>query len=122
MTRLIIPALIAVLVCGPAWGMDKGGTFVPIGSPPCGEYLDAYSRSKLSGDSTYEGPYEMWNATGFISRYLSAYNMLVKNGKADIKGSMSSNDVRRWLASWCRDNPSSLLMEGLSVLTTKLDR
>lgn len=121
MTRFIIPALIAVLVSGPAWGADRG-VFTPVNSRTCGVYLDAYSRSKVSGASTYNGPYEMWEAVGYISGYLSAYNQYAKNGKDDIIKSKSRNDVKRWLASWCRDNLSSLLMEGFSVLVNKLDR
>jgi hypothetical protein len=48
MNRLIIPALIAVLVCGPAWGADRDGNYTIVNPPSCGEYLYAYSRSTLT--------------------------------------------------------------------------
>ena len=119
MTRLIIPALIAVLVSGPAWGAEKSGEYTVIDAPTCGVYLDAYSRSKIAADG-FTGPHEMWDATGFINGYLTAFNKWVENGLKDVLGSMSSRDAYRWLASWCRDNPSKHLDEGLRALVKKL--
>lgn len=123
MTRIIIATLIALSFVGTAQAKDKEGTFGHYGIPTCGEYLDAYSKSTLSSSaSAFVGQYEMWNITGWINGYLTAYNQFVNNGKADILDSMTMNDTRRWIASWCRDNPSKIVLYGLVQLTTNLNK
>ena len=39
----------------------------------------------------------------------------------NILGSMSTNDARRWIASWCRDNPSKDMDDGIKALILKLE-
>ena len=66
MTRFIIPILVALAIVGTAesgWAADKDGGYSIRGPTTCGEYLDAYSKSTLTGDSTYKGQYEFWKAT-----------------------------------------------------------
>ena len=64
----------------------------------------------------------MQGALGFITGYLTAYNRYVPNGKEDILSSMSPNDASRLIASWCRDNPSKDIVNGLEALLTKLEK
>lgn len=78
----------------------------------CAEYLDAYSRTTLV-EENFQGPHEVWRAFGYIEGYISAYNAYIPNGKRDITSSHSFNDVRRWLASWCRDNDTKGVHEAL---------
>ena len=59
---------------------------------------------------------------GWIEGYLTAYNAHFDNGKKSILGSMTLNDTRRWIAAWCRDNPSKDVMVGIEVLIRKLNR
>ena len=64
--------LIVLSIAGTAesgWAADKDGKFTFMGAITCGEYLDAYSKSTLTGDSTAEGQHEFWKATGFINGY-----------------------------------------------------
>ena len=46
------------------WAFDKNGIFIAYGNFTCGYYLDAYSRTTLTGDRTKEGPYEAWRVSG----------------------------------------------------------
>jgi hypothetical protein len=120
MKRAIAAVLVALVMAGPAWGADGIG-FIYIGSDSCGDYLDAYSRTKLTGKSAYSGPHEMWKAEGWISGYITAYNRYVKNGKQNITKSMSQNDVNKWMASWCRDNLTKKMHNGIHALINKLN-
>jgi len=124
MTRFIIPILVALAIVGTAesgWAADKDGGYSIRGPTTCGEYLDAYSKSTLTGDSTYKGQYEFWKATGWISGYITSYNAYTPNGKPDVLAGMSNNDTYRWIASWCRDNPSKYVDHGVRVLIRKFD-
>ena len=67
------------------------------------------------GDES-EGPYVWWRASGWINGYISEYNGWVDNGKSDIVAGMGTNDTYRWLASWCRDNPSKGLFDAIQSL------
>ena len=113
--------LIVLSIAGTAESRDKDGGYSIIGIIKCGEYLDAYSKSTLTGDSTAEGQHEFWKATGFINGFISSYNAYTSNGKKDVVGDMSMNDTYRWIASWCRDNPSKYVDHGVRVLIRKFD-
>ena len=113
--------LIVLSIVGTAESRDKDGGYSIRGPTTCGEYLDAYSKSTLTGDSTYKGQYEFWNATGFINGYISSYNAYTSNGKTDVLAGMSNNDTYRWIASWCRDNPSKYVDHGVRVLIRKFN-
>ena len=55
--RIIIAALIALGVsffAGKVSAVDKNGNFMIMNNITCGEYLDAYSRSTLTGAATTE--------------------------------------------------------------------
>lgn len=125
MTRLIIPALVALVIAGTAgsgYAVDKDGNYSTADPISCGDYLDAYSKATLTGKSEYKGPHGTWKAFARISGYLTAYNRYVPNGKANIIGSMSLNNGRKWIASWCRDNPSKDLEDGIVSLISKLEK
>ena len=101
---------------------EKDGFYTVTGSKSCGKYLDAYAKATLTGESAYEGPHQSWKVFGYINGYLTAYNQYVHNGKKNIRGSMSVNDTYRWTASWCRDNPSKHLVDGIGALTVKMEK
>ncbi len=111
-----------VLSSADGWARDKNGTFSTHNNRSCGYYLDLYSRTTLRGDRTLNGPYAAWAVFAWINGYLTAYNEHVANGKKTILGSMTLNDVRRWMAVWCRDNPSKDIDYAVSALTSKLRR
>jgi|TARA_B100002003_G_C13929061_1_gene451399 hypothetical protein len=49
-------------------------SYIVRGNISCGEYLDAYSRSTLNSKGGWNGPYEAWQAFGFILGYISGHN------------------------------------------------
>jgi hypothetical protein len=122
MRRILMMALVGLVVSGPAWGYDAKGSATSVGSITCGEYLDAYSRSKLTGAGTVTGLYPMHRAIGWISGFLTAINMTTKNGRKHVLGSMTNNDARRWVASWCRDNISKDLAAAVVALMNSQTR
>lgn len=85
----------------------------------CGTYLDAYSKTNLIGKNKLTGPHEIFDATGWINGYVSAYNELLDNSDKDVFGAIEVNQRYRWIASWCRDNMSSSLKDGLVALIKK---
>jgi len=124
MTRLIIPVLVALAIVGTAgsgWAADKDGNYTITSPISCGEYLDAYSKSTLTGGKNFSGPHAVWEVVGYIDGFITAYNYAAVNGKANIADGMSNNDVARWIASWCRDNPSRKLHHGILALIIKLE-
>ena len=123
MTRLgvLIFALAMVFSSADGWAMDKDGRFTIHDPKSCGYYLDAYSRTTLI-DGSWKGPHEFWKISGWINGWLSAYNEFNANGKSDILGGMTLNDAMRWMAAWCRDNPSKDIHDALDALIRKLER
>ena len=110
--RIVIAALIALGVsffAGKVSAADARGRYIIQGNKSCGEYLDAYSRSTLTGAGTIKGPHIFWGVTGWTDGFISAYNMVTNNGRQDILVGMSINAKYKWVASWCRDNPSKNL-------------
>jgi len=63
----------------------------------------------------------MWEAVGFIDGFISAYNAYTSNGKQDVLAGMSFNDSYKWIASWCRDNPSKAVNDGIEALIWKFN-
>lgn len=122
MKRLIIATLVTFGLLGSvteARARDAKGISYILGSSTCGEYLDAYSRTTLTFKGYY-GPYGAWFAFGWINGYLSGYNQYVDNGKQNIIAKMTQNGTRRWIASWCQDNPSNSVYEATKALIKKL--
>ena len=118
MTRFIIPILVALAIVGTApssWAYEIRGVIT------CGKYLDVYSKSTLTRDSNVKGPHEMWGATGFIDGFISAYNAYATNEKQVALDDMSHTDSYKWIASWCRDNPSKAVNDGIEALIWKFN-
>ena len=116
---VLIFALAMAFSSAEGWAYDKYGDFIHYDGKSCGFYLDAYSKSTLKGEGRMKGPYEAWKVFGWINGYLTAYNRFNNNGKKSILGSMSMNDARRWIAAWCRDNPSKDVLHAVSALISK---
>lgn len=119
---LLIFALALLPSSADSWARDKNGTFTTHGGKSCGHYLDAYSRSTLSGGTQLKGTPEALTVFGWINGWLSAYNALSANGKKNILGGMTPNGARRWVATWCLDNPSKDVDDAIGTLTRKLER
>ena len=45
----------------------------------------------------------------WLNGFLTAYNVYVDNGKRSVLGKMALTDAYKWVAVWCRDNPSKSL-------------
>ena len=122
MRRLLIAALVAAGIAGtPSEGnaKDAKGAYMAPGNITCGEYLDAYSRSTLTGGADYRGPQIFWFAVGFINGFVSGANALLENGKKNVLAAVPADDPYRWVASWCRDNPSRSLVNAVNNLITR---
>jgi len=115
---LLMMVLVGLVINGPAWGYDQDG-ITAFNTPKCGEYLDVYAKTTLKPNNVYEGPYEAWKVFGWISGYLTAYNENTDNRIKNILGTTTMNDARRWIASWCRDNPSKDVLDALVALFSK---
>ena len=119
MTRLIIPFLVALLVSGPAWGKDKAGRFHVFGEgiKKCTEYLGAYGASDLEalGETRITTSKELGTYLGWIQGYTFRANE-TELGATNIYG-MNTIEMAGWLASWCRDNPSKMILDAVSAIT-----
>ena len=122
MKQTFIAALVVLAFVGNAQAVDKDGNYSIVATISCGEYLDAYSKTTLTGTKTFNGSHEAWIAFGYISGMITAYNAYVPNGKPHILGRMSNNDARRWIASWRRDNPSKGIHNAVMTLINKLEK
>jgi hypothetical protein len=111
--------LVGLVISGPVLGKDRKGVYSFHNQSTCGEYLDAYSRTTFT-TTGFSGPYEMWGARGWFSGFISAYNILIENGKTDILGSMTTGGALKWIGSWCRDNPTKDFDDGIFALIQKL--
>jgi len=120
MKTVIVGLLMVVLFIGFTEAKDKNGGWVGRGGDTCTVYLDAYSRSTLKGESGYKGPYIAWNTFGWLNGFFSGYNLAKPNNIEDVIEAMTNNDVRRWVASWCRDNPSSSVDDAVVALLNKI--
>jgi hypothetical protein len=105
MVMLVIGALV--------WGKGAGA-FVTHDLPVCSEFLDAYGKTTLMEGGKYSGPHEVWGVFGWVNGYLTAWDRSVGDG--DALDGMLSNDVHRWVASWCRDNLSKDIDDALQAL------
>ncbi len=120
MKRIILAALVGVFaIIGMAesgHAYDEKGIYVTRGRITCAEYLDSFTQATLTAQSRIDGPSEFLRAAGFIFGFITAHNVFVANGKQDIAVSMVNNDLLRWLASWCRENPSKKIATGPQIL------
>jgi hypothetical protein len=105
--------LVGALFSGEAVGANKEGQFTVYGGHSCEEYLDAYANATLTGTNGFNGKHNWWQIDGWIDGYLTAYNQLKKNLQRDVIVKMSPNASRRWMASWCRDNPSDTFLNAI---------
>ena len=110
-----------MMVSGPVGAKDGMGDWAAIGHKSCQYYLDAYSRTALTGTGTINGPFEFWKASGWISGFISAYNFHAKNGKENVAAGMPITNIYRWVDSWCRDNPSKDIADATLALISKLE-
>ena len=118
MSRLIVAALVAscFVVSAESYAMNAQGEYKPYGLATCGKYLDAYSKAELTDqrDVATTDP-NTAHALGWISGFVSAYNRYDANERYSILGEMSLNDVRRWAATWCRNNPTKDLDDAMGT-------
>lgn len=127
MTRTIIAMLLAPTISGSAHAYKKGegSTGKEFYAPmtiTCEYFIDTHSRTELTGERDMSGPSDAHLLMGYISGYITAYNQFTDNNKTNILGSMTLNDTFRWLASWCRDNPSKTFFGGFDGLTGSLEK
>ena len=113
MKRLVLISVFMALA-SPTWGASNG-RYTEY-NYNCQEYLDAYAKTTLIDDNKYSGPHAMWEASGYIRGYTTAYNRETNNGIGNILEDMSMRDTYSWIASWCRDNPSKTLDDALQAL------
>ena len=102
----ILVISIAVLCASQAHAQRVGGAYPP-GTNTCGDYLEY--RKDSSGDSRYAD----W-AWGF----LSAYNLF--GTKPQVQGSVSRGTILAYLDKYCRDEPLSHVITGVSKLAREL--
>lgn len=124
MMRYFVSVLCALMIVGATqFGhtRDADGTYTIIGDDSCGEYLDAHSRATLDDDG-YKGPHKFWRVAGWITGYITGYNRWAANGKKNITAGLSRSDVYRWIASWCRDNPSKDLNDATEAFVLSRDQ
>jgi hypothetical protein len=122
MKRMILFALIlfgGAVFSVPGEARDKNGGWTPYGGPSCEAYLGAYGKATLTGKHTYNGPEDTVIAFSWIAGFVSAYNAQTANGRLNILAGKHLNATFRWLASWCRDNPSGIVAVGLLELFSK---
>jgi hypothetical protein len=118
MTRLIIPVLIALLVSGSASAQGKKENdwiFGP-GAKKCTVFLGNYATGNLrksNGQLAYSS--EFTATVGWLQGYLTRVNEQAKS-TGDIYG-IDLIEIAAWLASWCRDNPTSNLINAMQALT-----
>jgi hypothetical protein len=118
MRRMIAAVLVlGVLgVAGESYAKDKNGVWTARSSKTCSYYLDAYSRTTFTGDEKTNGPYEFWSVSAWIAGFISGINFAEENGEKEILNTMTSNDIFRWVGSWCRDNQSKSVPEAVLAL------
>ena len=101
---ILITIVLTVIFTDNGFAYDKMWAYEVHADTKCSEFLDAYSKTTFEGKSTFKGSHDYHMYTRWISGHISAYNMYINNGKSDVLGNMTLNNVDKWLASWCRDN------------------
>ena len=116
---IIAAALLGVLVSGPVWAVDEAGSYFNFGAglEKCTKYLGEYAAADLKKIPGKQISYKrkFGYILGWIEGYATRVNKITKAG-ADIYD-MSILDMMAWLASWCRDNPSKILINAMDSLT-----
>ena len=111
MKKITLLLFTLLLFSHPALAKDMDGEFAVFGpgGDSCQQFLTA---QKLGGHSAYA--YQEW-ALG----YLSAFNLIVKN-TYNIMGTRSMDEGLDWLQDHCRYQPSTLFVNAIAALTTRL--
>jgi hypothetical protein len=124
MKKNLPPLILSMMLTMPitAQARDGEGRFMPVVSITCGAYLNDFSRSTVTGGTGFNGPHALWKANGHILGIITGYNYAAINGKKDVSVGMELNDIYRWVASWCRDNPAKRVHNGVFALIKTLER
>jgi hypothetical protein len=104
---------LGVILVGMGAAKDSHASYSILAPISCGDYLDAYSKSTLTGDSGIKGRHEFWEATGYINGMITGIN---HERSSNVLKGMSLNQSYKWIASWCRDNMSANLATAVSNL------
>ena len=125
MKHALAVLLIVVALCaGPAAAKDTIGKFQihGVGNSSCPEFLGEYARSRLEANN--EGKLtaapEFGNWLSWFEGYTTRTNETAKN-TSNAYG-MKVIDMVKWVASWCRDNPSRSYVDAVSALTSSRTR
>ena len=125
MMRYFVSVLCALMIVGatpPSHARDADGNYIVLGNISCREYLRAYGKTTTTLDGHgYDGPHEFWEATGWINGYISGYNAQTANGQKNIAAGLSHNEMRRWIASWCRKNRPKDLADAMAAFIASRD-
>nr|ADI23596.1 hypothetical protein [uncultured nuHF2 cluster bacterium HF0770_42C12] len=121
MKRITLIAIALTVICsGNGYAYDKrDGNFGTVYNvPTCRQFLKAYASVTFQGPKGFTASYDFLEYDNWVFGYISAFNVLVDNLQADRLKTlkMTSNDTRRWLGAWCRDNMSGNVQQGISVL------
>lgn len=114
--HLIIFVLLLACVTPEAQAADTDGRAYIRDEPNCQQYLDAYARAKLLDGGGIVGPVATAHIFGWVIGYISGFNSIADIDETDIAHGLSSNDIHRWLASWCRDNPTEDTSDAINHL------
>lgn len=101
--------VLAMLAATCAWGSDNKGHYETRGIISCRKYVQARQ----------EGGPEDTLFVGWITGYLTAYNML-KSHTYDIVGTTDIPSIELWLDIYCRVHPLSNVARGMDDLTVQL--
>ena len=119
MRRVSIATAILCLLAGPVGAKDEKGSYTMSGTAinKCSEYLSAYGQSqiKLKGETVSAAP-RFWLYIGFFDGYMTAVNAQ-RSGKKDWYEGLDSYVIAAWMSSWCRDNLSKDIANGMHDLT-----
>ena len=115
MTRIIVPAILALLIGGSAWAIGPNGDYVGRFNYSCPQLIKLYAKSGLEKDGsgvTFNRSFSV--IIGWMAGYMSRVNT-IRQGKADFYGNMA--DEATWIAKWCESNQKSDLMDAMEALT-----
>ena len=117
MTRIFIPALVAVsvVISGSAWAIDNRGDFVSRFNYSCKQLEEFHKNAGLEKDGsgvTFNRSFSV--IIGWMAGYISRVNQR-EAGKADFFGNLGDEAI--WLLEWCKINPGGDLAEAMDALT-----
>ncbi len=113
---------LALTINSPAWG-EVSGSFTNHypGYQRCSEYLGDYAKAETK--ETNNGisyPQDAALALGWMMGYMTGVNENVKGKKNFFN--MKFSQVASWVASWCRDNPTNDIYDGMNALYNSLNK